>query len=195
MALSLHAGEAGIYAGHPYFDHPTASDVSLDKVEAGASPLPNCATKQSRGSRYRCVSTFDQIIQKAPRPVSQALNAEITLDHQLNASITLASPATTLFIGLLNIPSGGSDLALVYLRPCRGFLSPRAVDHVCGYCRLTFSALKSARHVALFIKQNSQQISHSHISLEWRSYSWRGGVLFLCSHINGLTRRCRVLLI
>ncbi|ECM7685501.1 OsmC family protein [Salmonella enterica subsp. enterica serovar Dublin] len=82
MALSLMLGEAGFTPT----SIDTTADVSLDKVEAGFA-ITKIALQSKVAVADIDASTFDQIIQKAKagRPVSQVLNAEITLDYQLNA--------------------------------------------------------------------------------------------------------------
>ncbi|WP_411900869.1 OsmC family protein, partial [Salmonella enterica] len=64
----------------------TPSRVALDKVEAGFA-ITKIAIQSKVAVADIEASTFDQIIQKAKAgcPVSQVLNAEITLDYQLNA--------------------------------------------------------------------------------------------------------------
>ncbi|VEA22528.1 osmotically inducible protein C [Salmonella enterica subsp. enterica] len=82
MALSLMLGEAGFTPT----SIDTTADVSLDKVEAGFA-ITKIALQSKVAVADIDASTFDQIIQKAKAgcPVSQVLNAEITLDYQLNA--------------------------------------------------------------------------------------------------------------
>ncbi|EAA7242343.1 hypothetical protein BVD23_09830 [Salmonella enterica] len=56
-----------------------------------------------------------------------------------------------------------------------------------------FFALRSARHVALFIKHQNQSTEISIIAISRAAIfiPERGGVLFSAFYINGLTRRCR----
>jgi len=81
MALSLMLGEEGYTAQ----SIDTTADVSLDKKDAGFA-----ITKITLQSKVRVPdiedAAFDAIIQKAKAgcPVSQVLNAEITLDYTLN---------------------------------------------------------------------------------------------------------------
>jgi len=81
MALSLMLGEEGYTAQ----SIDTTADVSLDKKDAGFA-----ITKIALQSKVRVPdiddAAFDAIIQKAKAgcPVSQVLNAEITLDYTLN---------------------------------------------------------------------------------------------------------------
>lgn len=81
MALSLMLGEEG-YTPESI---DTTADVSLDKSEGGFA-----ITKIALNSTVKLPgveeAAFDKIIQKAKTgcPVSQVLNAEITLDYQLN---------------------------------------------------------------------------------------------------------------
>lgn len=81
MALSLMLGEEG-YTPESI---DTTADVSLDKSEGGFG-----ITKIALNSTVKLPgveeAAFDKIIQKAKAgcPVSQVLNAEITLDYQLN---------------------------------------------------------------------------------------------------------------
>ncbi|WP_024553027.1 OsmC family protein [Franconibacter helveticus 513] len=81
MALSLMLGEEG-YTPESI---DTTADVSLDKSEGGFA-----ITKIALNSTVKLSgveeAAFDKIIQKAKAgcPVSQVLNAEITLDYQLN---------------------------------------------------------------------------------------------------------------
>ncbi|MDU6924228.1 OsmC family protein [Franconibacter helveticus] len=81
MALSLMLGEEG-YTPESI---DTTADVSLDKTEGGFA-----ITKIALNSTVKLPgveeAAFDKIIQKAKAgcPVSQVLNAEITLDYQLN---------------------------------------------------------------------------------------------------------------
>ncbi|HAZ54789.1 MAG TPA: OsmC family peroxiredoxin [Franconibacter helveticus] len=81
MALSLMLGEEG-YTPESI---DTTADVSLDKSEGGFA-----ITKIALNSTVKLPgveeAAFDKIIQKAKAgcPVSQVLNAEITLDYQLN---------------------------------------------------------------------------------------------------------------
>ncbi len=78
MALSLMLGEAGYTAD-------SIADVSLDKKEGGFA-----ITKVALQSKVTVPGIdpqqFDGVIQKAKAgcPVSQLLNAEITLDYTLN---------------------------------------------------------------------------------------------------------------
>ncbi|HEC7698719.1 TPA: OsmC family protein [Salmonella enterica subsp. enterica serovar Kivu] len=89
MALSLMLGEAGFTPT----SIDTTADVSLDKVEAGFAITKIALQSKVAVADIKVAvadidaSTFDQIIQKAKAgcPVSQVLNAEITLDYQLNA--------------------------------------------------------------------------------------------------------------
>ncbi|MGU6959591.1 OsmC family protein [Salmonella enterica subsp. enterica serovar Denver] len=85
--------ESGVLNQQPYgfntrFEgaQGTTADVSLDKVEAGFA-ITKIALQSKVAVADIDASTFDQIIQKAKAgcPVSQVLNAEITLDYQLNA--------------------------------------------------------------------------------------------------------------
>jgi len=82
MALSLMLSEAG----HTVTSIDTEADVSLDKADGGFA-----ITKVALHSKIALPGIdkgeFDEIIQKAKAgcPVSQVLNAEITLDYQLNA--------------------------------------------------------------------------------------------------------------
>jgi osmotically inducible protein OsmC len=81
MALSLMLGEAGYTAD----SIDTTADVSLDKKEGGFA-----ITKVALQSKVTVpgidLQQFDGVIQKAKAgcPVSQLLNAEITLDYTLN---------------------------------------------------------------------------------------------------------------
>ncbi|GKW15048.1 peroxiredoxin OsmC [Pectobacterium carotovorum subsp. carotovorum] len=81
MALSLMLGEEG----HKPESIDTTADVSLDKVDGGFA-----ITKIALHSTVKLPgideATFDSIIQKAKAgcPVSKVLNAEITLEYQLN---------------------------------------------------------------------------------------------------------------
>ncbi|WP_426447673.1 OsmC family protein [Siccibacter colletis] len=81
MALSLMLGDEGYTAQ----SIDTTADVSLDKKDAGFA-----ITKIALQSKVRVQdiedAAFDAIIQKAKAgcPVSQVLNAEITLDYTLN---------------------------------------------------------------------------------------------------------------
>ncbi|MCG8707773.1 OsmC family protein [Brenneria sp. 4F2] len=81
MALSLMLGEEG----HTPESIDTTADVSLDKVGGGFA-----ITKIALSSTVKLPgideAAFDKIIQKAKAgcPVSQLLNAEITLDYKLN---------------------------------------------------------------------------------------------------------------
>ncbi|MFG6070490.1 OsmC family protein [Enterobacter ludwigii] len=81
MALSLMLGEAGYIAD----SIDTTADVSLDKKEGGFA-----ITKVALQSKVTVPGIdpqqFDGVIQKAKAgcPVSQLLNAEITLDYTLN---------------------------------------------------------------------------------------------------------------
>ncbi|MGR5958546.1 OsmC family protein [Enterobacter ludwigii] len=81
MALSLMLGEAGYTAD----SIDTTADVSLDKKEGGFA-----ITKVALQSKVTVPGIdpqqFDGVIQKAKAgcPVSQLLNAEITLDYTLN---------------------------------------------------------------------------------------------------------------
>ena len=81
MALSLMLGEAGNTADAM----DTTADVSLDKKEGGFA-----ITKVALQSKVTVPGIdpqqFDGVIQKAKAgcPVSQLLNAEITLDYTLN---------------------------------------------------------------------------------------------------------------
>ncbi|WP_448868421.1 OsmC family protein [Enterobacter ludwigii] len=81
MALSLMLGEAGYTAD----SIDTTADVSLDKKEGGFA-----ITKVALQSKVIVPGIdpqqFDGVIQKAKAgcPVSQLLNAEITLDYTLN---------------------------------------------------------------------------------------------------------------
>lgn len=81
MALSLMLSEAGFTAT----SIDTVADVSLDKVEAGFA-ITRVALQSTISVPNIDAATFDPIIQKAKAgcPVSQVLNAEITLDYQLN---------------------------------------------------------------------------------------------------------------
>ncbi|MBU9809719.1 OsmC family protein [Rahnella sp. C60] len=80
MALSLMLGEAG----HTPESIDTVADVSLDKVDGGFA-----ITKIALDSKVKLPGIdkdkFDEIIKKAKAgcPVSQVLNAEITLTYQL----------------------------------------------------------------------------------------------------------------
>ncbi|MCR9003577.1 OsmC family protein [Rahnella perminowiae] len=80
MALSLMLGEAG----HTPESINTVADVSLDKVDGGFA-----ITKIALDSKVKLPGIdkdkFDEIIKKAKAgcPVSQVLNAEITLTYQL----------------------------------------------------------------------------------------------------------------
>ncbi|MFL0339335.1 OsmC family protein [Enterobacter ludwigii] len=81
MALSLMLGEAGYIAD----SIDTTADVTLDKKEGGFA-----ITKVALQSKVTVPGIdpqqFDGVIQKAKAgcPVSQLLNAEITLDYTLN---------------------------------------------------------------------------------------------------------------
>ncbi|WP_370977337.1 OsmC family protein [Enterobacter ludwigii] len=81
MALSLMLGEAGYTAD----SIDTTADVTLDKKEGGFA-----ITKVALQSKVTVPGIdpqqFDGVIQKAKAgcPVSQLLNAEITLDYTLN---------------------------------------------------------------------------------------------------------------
>ena len=81
MALSLMFGEAGYTAD----SIDTTADVSLDKKEGGFA-----ITKVALQSKVTVPGIdpqqFDGVIQKAKAgcPVSQLLNADITLDYTLN---------------------------------------------------------------------------------------------------------------
>lgn len=81
MALSLMLGEAGYTAD----SIDTTADVSLDKKEGGFA-----ITKVALQSKVTVPGIdpqqFDGVIQKSKAgcPVSQLLNAEITLDYTLN---------------------------------------------------------------------------------------------------------------
>ncbi|AWC86382.1 MULTISPECIES: OsmC family protein [Enterobacter cloacae complex] len=81
MALSLMLGEAGYTAD----SIDTTADVSLDKKEGGFA-----ITKVALQSKVTVPGIdpqqFDGVIQKAKAgcPVSQLLNADITLDYTLN---------------------------------------------------------------------------------------------------------------
>ena len=81
MALSMMLGEAGFTEQ----SIDTTADVSLDKVEGGFA-----ITKIALNSTVKLPdiddAVFDEIIQKAKAgcPVSQLVNAEITLHYQLN---------------------------------------------------------------------------------------------------------------
>ncbi|VFS72514.1 osmotically inducible protein C [Salmonella enterica subsp. diarizonae] len=82
MALSLMLGEAGFTPT----SIDTTANVSLDKVEAGFA-ISKIALQSNVAVPDIDDATFEQIIQKAKAgcPVSQVLNAEITLNYQLNA--------------------------------------------------------------------------------------------------------------
>jgi osmotically inducible protein OsmC len=81
MALSLMLGEAGFT--------PTAidteADVSLDKKDGGFA-ITKIALRSKVAVPGIEDEKFDEIINKAKAgcPVSQVLNAEITLDYQLS---------------------------------------------------------------------------------------------------------------
>lgn len=81
MALSLMLSEAG----HTATSIDTVATVSLDKVDAGFA-ITKVALQSKIALPGIDAATFDGIIQKAKAgcPVSQVLNAEITLDYQLN---------------------------------------------------------------------------------------------------------------
>ena len=82
MALSLMLGEQG----YTPTSIDTVADVSLDKKDGGFA-ITKVALKSNVSVPQIEHSAFDAIIQKAKAgcPVSQLLNAEITLDYQLNA--------------------------------------------------------------------------------------------------------------
>ncbi|AHE70496.1 peroxiredoxin [Enterobacter ludwigii] len=81
MALSLMLGEAGYTAD----SIDTTADVSLDKKEGGFA-ITKVALKSKVTVPGIDPQQFDGVIQKAKAgcPVSQLLNAEITLDYTLN---------------------------------------------------------------------------------------------------------------
>ncbi|MDM2759361.1 MULTISPECIES: OsmC family protein [Citrobacter] len=82
MALSLMLGEAGFTPDAI----DTTADVSLDKVDAGFAITKVALHSQVSVSGIDA-ATFDGIIQKAKAgcPVSQVLNADITLEYQLKS--------------------------------------------------------------------------------------------------------------
>ncbi|WP_312947107.1 OsmC family protein [Superficieibacter sp.] len=82
MALSLMLGDEGYTAE----SIDTVADVSLDKKDGGFA-ITKVALQSKVSVPQIEASAFDAIIQKAKAgcPVSQLLNAEITLDYQLNA--------------------------------------------------------------------------------------------------------------
>lgn len=82
MALSLMLGEQGYTAT----SIDTVADVSLDKKDGGFA-ITKVALQSKVSVPQIEQSAFDAIIQKAKSgcPVSQLLNADITLDYQLNA--------------------------------------------------------------------------------------------------------------
>ncbi len=82
MALSLMLGDEGYTAE----SIDTVADVSLDKKDGGFA-ITKVALQSKVSVPQIEASVFDAIIQKAKAgcPVSQLLNAEITLDYQLNA--------------------------------------------------------------------------------------------------------------
>ena len=81
MALSLMLGEAGYTAD----SIDTTTDVSLDKTDSGFA-ISKIALKSKVTVPGIDPQQFDGVIQKAKAgcPVSQVLNAEITLDYTLN---------------------------------------------------------------------------------------------------------------
>jgi len=81
MALSLMLGEAGYTAD----SIDTTADVSLDKTDSGFA-ISKIALKSKVTVPGIDLQQFDGVIQKAKAgcPVSQVLNAEITLDYTLN---------------------------------------------------------------------------------------------------------------
>mgnify|MGYP000935185007 FL=1 len=81
MALSLMLGEAGYTAD----SIDTTADVSLDKTDSGFA-ISKIARKSKVTVPGIDPQQFDGVIQKAKAgcPVSQVLNAEITLDYTLN---------------------------------------------------------------------------------------------------------------
>lgn len=81
MALSLMLGEAGYTAD----SIDTTADVSLDKTDSGFA-ISKIALKSKVTVPGIDPQQFDGVIQKAKAgcPVSQVLNAEITLDYTLN---------------------------------------------------------------------------------------------------------------
>lgn len=81
MALSLMLGEAGYTAD----SIDTDADVSLDKTDSGFAISKIALTSKVTVPGID-PQQFDGIIQKAKAgcPVSQVLNAEITLDYKLN---------------------------------------------------------------------------------------------------------------
>jgi len=81
MALSLMLGEAGYTAD----SIDTTADVSLAKTDSGFA-ISKIALKSSVTVPGIDPQQFDGVIQKAKAgcPVSQVLNAEITLDYTLN---------------------------------------------------------------------------------------------------------------
>jgi len=81
MALSLMLGEAGYTAD----SIDTTADVSLDKTYSGFA-ISKIALKSKVTVPGIDPQQFDGVIQKAKAgcPVSQVLNAEITLDYTLN---------------------------------------------------------------------------------------------------------------
>lgn len=81
MALSLMLGEAGYTAD----SIDTNADVSLDKTDSGFAISKIALTSKVTVPGID-PQQFDGIIQKAKAgcPVSQVLNAEITLDYKLN---------------------------------------------------------------------------------------------------------------
>lgn len=81
MALSLMLSEAGFTAT----SIDTTATVSLDKTAAGFA-ITNVALKSRITVPDVDATTFDGIIQKAKAgcPVSQVLNADITLNYELN---------------------------------------------------------------------------------------------------------------
>jgi osmotically inducible protein OsmC len=81
MALSLMLGEAGYTAD----SIDTTADVSLDKKEGGFA-ITKVALQSNVTVPGIDPQQFDGVIQKAKAgcPVSQLLNAEITLDYTLN---------------------------------------------------------------------------------------------------------------
>lgn len=81
MALSLMLGEAGYTAD----SIDTTADVSLDKTDSGFA-ISKIALKSKVTVPGIDPQQFDGVILKAKAgcPVSQVLNAEITLDYTLN---------------------------------------------------------------------------------------------------------------
>lgn len=81
MALSLMLGNEG----HPPTSIDTTADVSLDKKGDGFA-ITKIALTSAIVLPGIDDAKFDEIIQKAKAgcPVSQVLNAEITLDYTLN---------------------------------------------------------------------------------------------------------------